>query len=84
VRDVASAHLKALEKKEANGKRFILCSENLWMNEICDIYREKYGSDYNISSMEVSKCVIYIASFFDPLLADSLKVYGKDIIYDNL
>ena len=42
------------------------------MSDICDILKEKYGSDYNIASNEVSKCLIYIMSFFDPFMRDTL------------
>ena len=43
VRDVAQAHLKCIEVNEAQGKRFILCHETLWMREIAAILREHFG-----------------------------------------
>ena len=43
VRDVAEAHLKAVQIEEAKGKRFILISENLWLVEIGEILNKKYG-----------------------------------------
>ena len=39
---------------------------------LATILKEKYGSDYNIATIEVSKCLIYIVSFFDPLMRDTL------------
>ena len=42
------------------------------MSDISDILKEKYGSDYNIATIEVSKCLIYIVSFFDLLMRDTL------------
>jgi dihydroflavonol-4-reductase len=57
VRDVAEAHLKAVQIEEAKGKRFILISENLWLVEIGEILNKKYGYYYNVNSTEVSKCM---------------------------
>ena len=34
VRDVAQAHLNCLERDEAQGKRFIVAHQNLWMREV--------------------------------------------------
>lgn len=34
VRDVATAHLKALEAKGAAGKRFLIVDESMWFLEI--------------------------------------------------
>ena len=31
VRDVAKAHIEAMERPEANGERFIVCAETLWL-----------------------------------------------------
>ena len=64
VRDVAEAHLKAVEIEEAKGKRFILISEILWLVEIGEILHKKYGYYYNINYTEISKCKLCIKSFF--------------------
>ena len=37
VRDVAQAHVNSLERDEAQGKRFIVANESLWMREIGQI-----------------------------------------------
>ena len=42
VRDVALAHLKALEVPEANGKRFLLCGHDVWQEEVAKILINKY------------------------------------------
>jgi len=57
VRDVAEAHLKAVQIEEAKGKRFILISEILWLVEVGEILSKKYGYYYNVNSREVSKCM---------------------------
>ncbi|RDW73484.1 hypothetical protein BP6252_07391 [Coleophoma cylindrospora] len=42
VRDVAKAHLEALQREEASGKRFILATENVKLSQIAEIVREKF------------------------------------------
>lgn len=42
VRDVALAHVEAMERKEATGKRFLLSSEDLWFKDIGKILESKY------------------------------------------
>jgi len=43
VRDVAQAHLNCLEVDAAQGKRFILSHEALWMREVAVMLREHFG-----------------------------------------
>ena len=56
VRDVAEAHLKAVQIEEAKGKRFILISENLWLVEIGEILNKKYGYYYNVKWEKKHTC----------------------------
>ena len=41
VRDVARAHIEALEMDCMNGERVILCERTLWVKEIVDLLRKK-------------------------------------------
>lgn len=43
VRDVAQAHLNCLKVDAAQGKRFILSNESLWMREVAAILRGHFG-----------------------------------------
>ena len=53
VRDVAQAHLKCLELDAAQGKRFLIANESLWLREIADVLRKRYGQyGYPIVSSE--------------------------------
>ncbi|GAB7350515.1 hypothetical protein MBLNU459_g1108t1 [Dothideomycetes sp. NU459] len=42
VRDVAAAHLKAYEVKEAGGERFAVTSGKFQFEQICDVLREEF------------------------------------------
>ncbi|RDW87308.1 hypothetical protein BP5796_03002 [Coleophoma crateriformis] len=42
VRDVAKAHLEALQREEASGKRFILATKNVKLSEIAEIARKNF------------------------------------------
>jgi dihydroflavonol-4-reductase len=42
VRDVARAHIAAMELPQAAGERFIVCSETLWFRDVGAILRDAY------------------------------------------
>ncbi len=50
VRDVAVAHVNALEHADAKGKRFIVSGYNIKNDQVFEILRSKYGEHYNIPS----------------------------------
>lgn len=60
VRDVSLAHIKALEKSDLTGERFICFSgEHLWLAEVAEIIKaefEKYG--YKIVAKPQEECPI--------------------------
>jgi dihydroflavonol-4-reductase len=42
VRDVAAAHVNALEIEEAKGKRFILVDKCLWREEMAEALKKEF------------------------------------------
>lgn len=48
VRDVAEAHLQAILKPEAVGKRYLMVAETMMFGEFAKILSEKYGEEYKI------------------------------------
>ena len=46
VRDVANAHLQAILRPEAAGKRFLLVEGSYWFHEMGEILAEKYKGTY--------------------------------------
>jgi len=77
VRDVATAHINAIERPQSNGKRFILVSEGMTMVECANVLREKYGKlGYKIPSHEFWNSTMWIASIFSQDAADMYPFLG--------
>ena len=53
VRDVSKAHLEAVLRDEANGKRFILCAENTMLFDLVKAMEEKFGDKYPVKAKEM-------------------------------
>ena len=58
VRDVAEAHVKALENKDLTGERYLChCGECLWMEDIVDIVKEEFTKfGYEIVAQPLAEC----------------------------
>ena len=78
VRDVAAAHIAAIESDKSDGKRYICYSgETLWFEDVARILREAYGTAYDIPTFVVNECPIkdpknYLAQY-----------WGKQFKLDN-
>ncbi len=85
VRDVAAAHVAALESPKSDGQRYLCVSDqNLWLEEICDILRNefsKYG--YKVTSRKVGYCSIRFASFFSSDAQALIPFWNKDCRFEN-
>ncbi len=66
VRDVADAHLRAMDVPEAAGQRFILAIEHAWFGEIADILDEHLRErGYRIPTRRLPGFVLRLAALFD-------------------
>lgn len=66
VRDVALAHVKALESPEHVGKRFLIVSECKWMKDIAKmIQKELKPFGYFVPTMTVPSTLVWLSSFVD-------------------
>ena len=84
VRDVAIAHLKALKLKEANGRRYIVASQNAPIKELVDMLRDELGSyGYNVVNRPVSRWPVKLISYLDSSLKKLLPYAGRDFKVDN-
>jgi nucleoside-diphosphate-sugar epimerase len=63
VRDVARAHILALENQEAEG-RFILMSESLGFPLVAEILRERYGEAVQAGTRTLPKFLFYLIGPF--------------------
>lgn len=82
VRDVAAAHIAAMETPEAAGHRHILVAGNLWMREIALILQQEFQSQgYRIKTGRLPKFLMWIAGIFDATARSSVKNIGKVVTY---
>lgn len=77
VRDLAEAHLLAMEHQSANGRRFVASAEDYWYRDIAQVL---LGGGYQVPARQVPDWLVHVVSWFDPtarLVLDDLgKSYG--------
>ena len=82
VRDVAAAHIVAMEKPEAAGHRHILVAGNMWMKEMALLLQQEFqGQGYRVKTGRLPKFVMWIAGIFDPTARTAAKNIGKVVTY---
>ena len=84
VRDVAAAHIAAMEKSEAAGNRYILSNKLLHFREFAEIIRNEFGPQgYKITSMNMPKAIVWVGKIFIPSLRNLYRSLGKRLQYSN-
>ena len=81
VRDVAIAHVNALDKGE-NGQRYIIHKDGLWMKEIGRILNSSLEGKY--ATRKLPKLFAYLLAIFHPKLSINQlkKTLGAHVSYD--
>ncbi|WP_203292637.1 SDR family oxidoreductase [Maricaulis parjimensis] len=82
VRDIAKAHVEAMERPEAAGQRFIMSADEMWFREVGDVLREAYP-DRKIKKGEVPVWVARIMAIFIPALKSSVHRLGRYHRFDH-
>jgi dihydroflavonol-4-reductase len=82
VRDVALAHVAAMEKPEAAGERFILGDKVLSFTEIGDVLREAYP-DRKLPKGELPSWLVRMLTVVNPTLKQILPELGKNRGFNN-
>ncbi|UWQ21273.1 NAD-dependent epimerase/dehydratase family protein [Jannaschia sp. W003] len=77
VRDVAAAHLAALEDPASAGERFVLSADALWIADIARIAREE-APGRRIPTRTAPAVLVKGLALFDPVLRDAVPVLGRD------
>ena len=78
VRDVAKAHILAMNSEESVGKRILVSDKTLWMSEIADIVREAFPERAKkIPSGKVPNWAVHLLSVMDPTLKAILPELGQ-------
>ena len=66
VRDVTSAHIKAMTKPDAAGKRVAVTNQFLWMQDFAKILSKEFSSKgYSIPSATIPDYLVKIFALFD-------------------
>ena len=64
VRDVATAHVEAMERDEAAGERFILSERWMWLTEVAEVLKERFP-DQRVSTRQAPDFMVKLAAIFD-------------------
>jgi len=81
VRDVALAHVRALEVPAAAGRRFLLNAESVWMGDVARWLKEGMP-DYNVPTRAIPYAAAWLVSFVDPQARSVLTTWGVMRHYD--
>lgn len=74
VKDVASAHLMAMENKNSNGKRFLISEKTVDLIHIAKILK---FNKINVSTLVIPNFIVRLLSFFVPSLRTIAKRLNK-------
>ena len=74
VKDVASAHLMAMENKNSNGKRFLISEKTVNLIHVAKILK---SNNVNVSTLVVPDFIVRLFSFFVPSLRAIAKRLNK-------
>ena len=84
VRDVATAHIKAMTVAEAVGNRHIIHGEGLWLSRIAKILSSEFRPQgYDIPMRTAPYALVWLLSWFDKTIQMVLPSIGKDTKLDN-
>ena len=75
VRDVAKAHISALENDQSIGKRFLICEDTHWMK---NIGMKMKSMGYNAPTRVSPDFLIKLLSLFDATLKEAVNKLGYD------
>ncbi len=80
VRDVAKAHIEAIENNESIGKRFLLCENTYWMK---DVSLKMKSLGYNAPTTVAPDLLIRFLALFDSTLKEAVTKLGYDYHIDT-
>eukprot|EP00731_Ephydatia_muelleri_P035639 Em0144g9a len=84
VRDVAAAHIAAMEKKEAAGNRCVLVVKNISYTKMADIvFREFFPLGYRTCTMPLPDFAMWLAKWFDDGVKWLYPALGKHNQYNT-
>ncbi len=76
VTDVAEMHLRAVERPETAGKRYIAAEKFLWFRDIAEAIKAEYP-DRKVVTREAPDLMVRALSLFDPAIRSVVPSLGK-------
>ena len=84
VRDVARAHLAAMEKPEAAGKRFILYNKGIWMRDMAEVISAEFAPmGYKIPLRNFPKFLMWALKWFNAETKMMYQIVDKDFTFNT-
>jgi dihydroflavonol-4-reductase len=84
VRDVATMHLRALERDLPNGGRYIGSADCLWMIDIAQAIRTGLGgAGKKAPSRDLPNWMVKLVGLFDPTAKQIVPELGRELRIDN-
>jgi len=82
VRDIAQMHVRALQRPESAGNRFIGSERFMWMRDIALVLKAEYP-DRKIPLRVAPDWLMRIMGMFDKTIKGILPTLGREILLDN-
>ena len=84
VRDVAAAHIAAMEKPEAAGNRYLIVNETMHMVDISKIVAAEFKPQgYKVSVKQIGKTTLFVGKFFNARAKQAYSLLGKRVLFNN-
>ena len=84
VRDVALAHIRAMQVPEAAGNRHLLCTQSFCFLDLAKICAEEFGSQgYEVPKKTAPYFLMKLRGFFDQNVRMILPKLRKDVHFNN-
>lgn len=84
VRDVALAHVKAMESNNLSGDRFIICNNSFWFDDLFKILSNEFSKfGYTFPQKEIGYWPLRFLAFFDREIKMILPYYNQNISLSN-
>jgi len=84
VRDVATAHIRALKAPQAAGKRYLCVTRSMWLSEMSQLLRAEFSHEgYQITQFHLPNFLLWCVSWWDPEVAAILPLIGQEMKLNN-
>ncbi len=82
VRDIAAMHIRAMERPESIGRRFIGAAGSMWFGEMAEAVKARLP-DRKITTRIAPSWLVRIMALFDPSIKGVLSQLGHEVLVDN-